>query len=150
RLGVGPGELMLIGDTRIDALTAQNAGSRFGLVLWGFPRPEALSGLAAELTAQEPEEVSGALLSPAGNDPGSEWTALAEAPALPAPVEVGIPGSLARLEVGAINVLGPFSVPGFTPRHVRVYLPRTYDPEAQNSALYVFDGQNVFDDAPSF
>src|SRR5262249_14378195 len=61
RLGVDPQELMLIGDTRIDAETARNAGSRFGLVLWGFPRPPALSGLAAELTAKEPEEVSGAL-----------------------------------------------------------------------------------------
>jgi phosphoglycolate phosphatase len=64
RLGVEPEELLLIGDTRIDALTARNAGSRFGLVLWGFPRPPALAGLAADFQANEPKEVSAALLGP--------------------------------------------------------------------------------------
>ena len=62
RLGVDPGELLLIGDTRIDAETARNAGSRFGLVLWGFPDPPALAGLAADFRASEPEEVCRALL----------------------------------------------------------------------------------------
>jgi len=68
----------------------------------------------------------------------------------PVPVEVGIPGSLGRLHAGGVNVLGPFLVPGLSPRHVRIYLPRTYDPEAEHFALYMFDGQNAFDDAPSF
>jgi predicted alpha/beta superfamily hydrolase len=71
-------------------------------------------------------------------------------PGEPVPVEVGIPGSLGRLQAGKVNVLGPFSVPGLAPRCVRVYLPRTYHPEGQHLALYMFDGQNVFDDAPSF
>jgi phosphoglycolate phosphatase len=65
RLGVGTEDLMLIGDTRIDALTAQAAGSLFGLVLWGFPRPptlDGLDGLAMALRAREPAEVSAALL----------------------------------------------------------------------------------------
>jgi predicted alpha/beta superfamily hydrolase/uncharacterized damage-inducible protein DinB len=68
----------------------------------------------------------------------------------PVPVEVGIPGSLARLHAGGVNLLGPFTVPGLSPRQVRIYLPRTYDPEAEHFALYMFDGQNMFDDAPSF
>ncbi|HTQ79725.1 MAG TPA: alpha/beta hydrolase-fold protein [Thermoanaerobaculia bacterium] len=65
-------------------------------------------------------------------------------------VEAGIPGSLGSLHAGGINVLGPFSVPGLSSRYVRIYLPRTYDPEAEHYALYMFDGQNVFDDEPSF
>jgi len=78
-----------------------------------------------------------------------DWPAKVQ-PGEPVPVEVGIPGSLGRLHAGGVNVLGPFSVPGLAPRFVRVYLPRTYDPEGQHFALYMFDGQNVFDDAPSF
>ncbi|MEA2692519.1 MAG: phosphoglycolate phosphatase [Acidobacteriota bacterium] len=62
RLGVPAENLMLIGDTRIDALTAQAAGSLFGLVEWGFPRPPALDGIAADLRAKEPAQVSAALL----------------------------------------------------------------------------------------
>ncbi|HEV7518250.1 MAG TPA: HAD-IA family hydrolase [Thermoanaerobaculia bacterium] len=62
RLGVPAADLMLIGDTRIDALTAHAAGALFGLVEWGFPRPATLDGLAADLRAKEPAEVSAALL----------------------------------------------------------------------------------------
>ncbi len=62
RLGVGAEDLMLIGDTRIDGETARAAGSLFGLVEWGFPRPPALDGIAADLRAKEPAEVSAALL----------------------------------------------------------------------------------------
>jgi predicted alpha/beta superfamily hydrolase len=107
-----------------------------------------------------------ATLSAAMNDPEAVPTALANAPleelllhrdwppevpaGEPVPVEVGIPGSLAGLHAGGVNVLGPFSVPGLAPRSVRVYLPRAYDPEVPSLALYMFDGQNVFDDAPSF
>jgi enterochelin esterase-like enzyme len=87
-----------------------------------------------------------------------EWPA-PEAPATvepPAPepeaatVETLVPGSLARMTPGEINLLGPFQVPGLTPRPVRVYLPRSYDPAEPHFGLYMFDGQNVFDDAPSF
>lgn len=69
---------------------------------------------------------------------------------VPVPVESGLPGSLARMRAGEINLLGPFEVPGLAPRFIRVYLPRDYTPERPSLALYMFDGQNVFDDAPSF
>jgi predicted alpha/beta superfamily hydrolase len=68
----------------------------------------------------------------------------------PVPVEKGVPGSLARMRNGEVNLLGPFEVPGLPPRHVRVYLPNLYDRETPHYALYLFDGQNVFDDEPSF
>lgn len=71
-------------------------------------------------------------------------------PAAPGPVAASLPGSLARMRAGAINLLGPFEVPGLPPRLIRVYLPRDYTPERPWFALYMFDGQNVFDDAPSF
>jgi predicted alpha/beta superfamily hydrolase len=70
----------------------------------------------------------------------------------PLTVEAGIPGVLARLCPGAVTILGPFVVPGLAPRLVRVYLPRGYSPEREGGTpgLWLFDGQNVFDDAPSF
>ncbi len=61
-----------------------------------------------------------------------------------------LPGALARLRAGEVNLLGPFEVPGLAPRLVRVYLPRDYTPERPSFALWLFDGQNVFDDAPAF
>jgi predicted alpha/beta superfamily hydrolase len=66
------------------------------------------------------------------------------------PVEVAIPGSLARMRPGEVNLLGPFQVPGLAPRPIRIYLPRNYNPAEPSFALYMFDGQNVFDDLPSF
>jgi enterochelin esterase-like enzyme len=51
---------------------------------------------------------------------------------------------------GQIHLLGPLAVPGHTPRLVRVYLPSTFTKEMPRFALYMFDGQNVFDDRPSF
>jgi predicted alpha/beta superfamily hydrolase len=68
----------------------------------------------------------------------------------PVPVATGLPGSLARMRPGEVNVLGPFEVPGLIPRCIRVYLPRSYTPERPSLALYMFDGQNLFDDATSF
>jgi predicted alpha/beta superfamily hydrolase len=66
------------------------------------------------------------------------------------PVETGIPGSLASMKAGEINLLGPFSVPGLAPRLIRVYLPQSYSPSKPHFGLYMLDGQNVFDDLPSF
>lgn len=77
-------------------------------------------------------------------------TAPPSEPSEPVPVEAGLPGALARMRAGEVNVLGPFETPGLAPRCVRVYLPRDYTPERPSLALYMFDGQNVFDDAPSF
>jgi predicted alpha/beta superfamily hydrolase len=51
---------------------------------------------------------------------------------------------------GEIQILGPLAVPGHAPRLVRVYLPSAFTPEGPRFALYMFDGQNVFDDRPSF
>ena len=77
----------------------------------------------------------------------------------PQTVQAGIPGVLPRLRSGEVTVLGPFAVPELAPRLVRVYLPRGFTPEAptpgrggnpSRGALWLFDGQNVFDDGPSF
>lgn len=65
-------------------------------------------------------------------------------------VEEGIPGSLASMRPGEVNFLGPFAVPDLAPRLIRVYLPLAYDPAESHFALYLFDGQNAFDDVPSF
>jgi predicted alpha/beta superfamily hydrolase len=85
--------------------------------------------------------------------PEQEAPAHVEPPALEPEeptVEAAVPGSLARMKPGEINLLGPFKVPGLAPRPIRIYLPRSYDPTELHFALYMFDGQNVFDDAPSF
>jgi predicted alpha/beta superfamily hydrolase len=77
---------------------------------------------------------------------------LPEAPPEPAHPAVGdgIPGALAGMKPGEVNILGPFLVPGLAPRLIRVYLPRSYDPGEPHDVLYLFDGQNDFGDAPSF
>ena len=51
---------------------------------------------------------------------------------------------------GEIHLLGPFEAPDLATRHVRVYLPSDFTPDTPRFALYLFDGQNVFDDYPSF
>ncbi|HVT59404.1 MAG TPA: alpha/beta hydrolase-fold protein [Thermoanaerobaculia bacterium] len=51
---------------------------------------------------------------------------------------------------GKIHILGPLAVPGLADRNVRVYLPSTFTPRVPRFALYMFDGQNLFDDQPSF
>jgi len=65
-------------------------------------------------------------------------------------VETGVPGSLAGMKPGEVSLLGPFAIPGLTSRRIRVYLPRDYHPSKPHFGLYLFDGQNAFDDAPSF
>jgi predicted alpha/beta superfamily hydrolase len=87
-------------------------------------------------------------------EPQALPTAPSDAPAssetVHPPIEEGLPGSLARMMPGEVNLLGPFAVPELAPRQVRVYLPRAYDPGRPSFALYLFDGQNVFEDFPSF
>ena len=68
----------------------------------------------------------------------------------PRPAAEVVPGSRAAMVAGQVNLLGPFEVPGLAPRTIRVYLPRDYTPEEPSYAIYLFDGQNVFDDRPSF
>ncbi len=54
------------------------------------------------------------------------------------------------MEPGRIHLLGPYDVPGLAAKRlVRVYVPRRARPVARPT-LVLFDGQNVFDDAPSF
>ena len=62
RLGVPLERVMLVGDTRIDAETARNAGSSFTLVEWGFPRPPGADALPADLRVARAEELIAALL----------------------------------------------------------------------------------------
>jgi predicted alpha/beta superfamily hydrolase len=48
-----------------------------------------------------------------------------------------------------LHHLGPFDVPGFSPRMVRVCVPPRRS-HAAPPVLYLFDGQNLFHDEPSF
>lgn len=48
-----------------------------------------------------------------------------------------------------LHHLGPLEVPGFSPRLVRVYVPPRRS-HAAPPVFYMFDGQNVFHDEPSF
>ncbi|APR77079.1 putative alpha-dextrin endo-1, 6-alpha-glucosidase [Minicystis rosea] len=48
-----------------------------------------------------------------------------------------------------INHLGPFDVPGLKARRVRVFVPPRQG-SAPSPVLYMFDGQNIYDDEPSY
>ena len=61
RLDVPVERLLLIGDSRIDAETARNAGCAFALVEWGFPRPPKLDGVKADLRVAKAAELAAAL-----------------------------------------------------------------------------------------
>ncbi|MES1245735.1 MAG: phosphoglycolate phosphatase [Acidobacteriota bacterium] len=63
RFDVAVETLMLVGDTRIDAETAKNAGCAFALAEWGFPRPPGADGLEADVKAATPEELARKLLA---------------------------------------------------------------------------------------
>ncbi|MCB9565937.1 MAG: alpha/beta hydrolase [Myxococcales bacterium] len=53
--------------------------------------------------------------------------------------------------VGPIHTLGPFTIPWLRgPRLVRVYAPPRPAGAPPPPVLYMFDGQNIFDDEPSF
>lgn len=51
---------------------------------------------------------------------------------------------------GELHELGVLPVPGLAARRVRVYLPAGYRDRPMRPVLYVFDGQNVFDDDGSY
>ncbi|HEV7672409.1 MAG TPA: alpha/beta hydrolase-fold protein [Thermoanaerobaculia bacterium] len=55
-----------------------------------------------------------------------------------------------ELTPGKIQVLGPFATPGLVARRVRLYLPADFKPDVPRFTLFLFDGQNVFDDGPSY
>ena len=57
----------------------------------------------------------------------------------------------APTETPPIVRIGPFDIPGVASnRFVRVYVPNARPKRALGRILYLFDGQNVFDDGPSF
>lgn len=45
RLGVAAGEIVLVGDSEVDAATAAAAGCSFAFVTWGFPTAQARAGI---------------------------------------------------------------------------------------------------------
>lgn len=57
RFGVAPAELLLVGDSRIDAETAAAAGSGFVLVEWGFAPPADHEALAGAWRARDVESL---------------------------------------------------------------------------------------------
>lgn len=61
-LGVAVGRLLLVGDSGIDAATAQAAGCPFALAEWGFASPEERAALAADRRLTHPRELAAALL----------------------------------------------------------------------------------------
>jgi predicted alpha/beta superfamily hydrolase len=82
------------------------------------------------------------------SEPSAQPAAILDSPP-PAPIGSDQPLGI-DWHPGQIHLLGPLAVPGHTPRLVRVYLPAAFTPEVPRFTLYMFDGQNVFDDAPSF
>ncbi len=120
------------------------AGRGIGILVSEEPRET-----AAEYRLRDPEEVRELLERMMNDEFGMAKEIVPPEPA-PLTVEEGIPGALARMQSGEVNILGPFAVPGLAPRRIRVYLPRAYDPAEPRFGLYLFDGQNVFDDDTSF
>jgi predicted alpha/beta superfamily hydrolase len=49
-----------------------------------------------------------------------------------------------------LHHLGPLDVPGLAARTVRVYSPPHVHRDAPAPVIYMFDGQNMFDDEPSY
>lgn len=49
-----------------------------------------------------------------------------------------------------LSILGPFDVPGLRPRRARVYVPPRAPKDRPSPVLFMFDGQNIFHDEPSF
>lgn len=62
RLAVPVADLALVGDSRVDAETARNAGSSFALAEWGFPPATALAGVKADWRFASPKEMREAFL----------------------------------------------------------------------------------------
>ncbi|MEO8876708.1 MAG: alpha/beta hydrolase-fold protein [Polyangiaceae bacterium] len=54
------------------------------------------------------------------------------------------------MEENQITEIGPFEIPDLPPRPARVFLPTGFKKQRFRSLLVMFDGQNIFDDEPSF
>lgn len=57
-----------------------------------------------------------------------------------------MPRSTRAPRAGSFRDLGELRPPGFAPRALRAFVPPEYDDRAPTAALFVFDGQDVFDD----
>jgi predicted alpha/beta superfamily hydrolase len=55
-----------------------------------------------------------------------------------------------KVTLGHFESMGDWEPPGFSRRVVTVYLPSDHVPDGTRPALFLFDGQNVFDDTYSF
>ncbi len=69
---------------------------------------------------------------------------------VPLEAAAALAGLGASLQPGELRVIGPVEVPGLAPRRIRIYLPKGSAGGSPRLAMYLFDGQNVFDDGPSF
>jgi phosphoglycolate phosphatase len=63
RLAVSAGELLLVGDSPIDAETARAAACPFALAAWGSPRPPGADGVEAGWRFATPDELVAAFTS---------------------------------------------------------------------------------------
>jgi phosphoglycolate phosphatase len=70
RLGMASGEMLMVGDSAIDAATAAAAGAPFALAEWGFAAREEQAALRADLRASDPFAL-GRLLAVAADAPGA-------------------------------------------------------------------------------
>lgn len=62
RLAAPVAELLLVGDSRVDAATARAAGCPFALVEWGFATAEERAGIDADLRLPHPGALTAALV----------------------------------------------------------------------------------------
>lgn len=67
-LGVARGEVLYVGDTDVDMLTAQNTGVSCAAALWGYQPREALAPFAPLCLANVPQDIL-ALFEKEGNSP---------------------------------------------------------------------------------
>jgi trehalose-phosphatase len=114
-----------------------------------------LAALAEDAEPAEGDKFGAGIPAPGGSERVEDLhsEAILEASQAPPAAPAALPDDApltGEWRPGKIQTLGPLAVPGHTPRLVRVYLPSTFTPEGPRFALYMFDGQNMFDDHPSF
>lgn len=66
RHGIAPDRLVLVGDSRVDALAAAAAGCRFLFAAWGFARPDERAVLAGSGAVADAESLARRLREDAG------------------------------------------------------------------------------------
>lgn len=58
--------------------------------------------------------------------------------------------SIGRASAGRVEILGPVEIQGLAPRRLRLFLPEGFRRGTPTPVLYLFDGQNLFEDGPAF